>query len=481
MHRNQRTRLTFCLFVSLFARLAGAQANTARTDQGTTVSGVVRDSIAHTTLANAMVQLVARNDPSGFTRTAVSDSLGRFLLTDVPLGAYNLGFFHPLLDSLGVEAPLRDVYVDAYKPVIADLAVPSPARLRSAICGPQAARDSGAVIVGFVRDAQNGSPVAGVTVAGEWLEFALSRTGLARQVGRRSATTAETGWFALCDVPNGGSVALVASKGADSTGLIEVQIPPEGFVRRELSLGPAQTEVVSAVAQSAVAVAPTTRRIHVGNNRLSGTVVSVAENRPLAGAAVTIIDGPQTRTNEKGEWTISNAPGGARMIEVRAIGYYPLQRHVNVMTGGAPVQLALSTLKAVLDTVKIRASRLANVDDGGFERRRRMGNGRFITVEDVLRFSPIVTSDMFRRVPGVQFGLDPMGQKFIQVRGVFEPWCSPAIFIDDHNMSSLTVDDIDDYVPPQNIAGIEVYPESTAPPQFQTGLRGCGSIVIWTK
>ena len=48
-------------------------------------------------------------------------------------------------------------------------------------------------------------------------------------------------------------------------------------------------------------------------------------------------------------------------------------------------------------------------------------------------------------------------------------------------MSFLTVDDIDSWVPPHRVAGIEVYSGTFIPAEFQVGLHGCGSIAIWTK
>ena len=51
------------------------------------------------------------------------------------------------------------------------------------------------------------------------------------------------------------------------------------------------------------------------------------------------------------------------MLEVRALGYYPDRRQVNVVDNGPPVRVTLSTLRAVLDTVRIRATRLA-LDEG---------------------------------------------------------------------------------------------------------------------
>jgi len=443
---------TAALILALFlARAANAQSDTTHREPGARISGVVHDSIAHAPLAAAIVQLVARDDPSRLALTAESDSLGRFVLKDVPIGQYRLGFFHPILDSLGVDPPLKEVNVTSLKPVIADLGVPSGARIRNAICGVGSSRDSGAVITGFVRD-EKGSAASGVTVSGDWLEYAIGQGGISRRMARRTAKTGDNGWYALCNVPSGGIVALVANRGADSTGLIEVQVPTDGFLRREIYLSRAT------------------------NGRISGTVVTAIGFRPLANALVSIMNGPETRTNERGEFTVSNAPEGTRMLEVRALGYYPDRRHVNIVDNSPPVRVALSTLKAVLDTVKIRASRLAL--DEGFVKRRRIGLGKFISPEDIVKFPPVFTSDLFRMLPGVRMDSK---QSTIRLRGAFADWCEPAIFIDGHYMRTFTAEDIDDYVPPKNVAGIEVYSGAFVPAEFQIGLGGCGSIVIWTK
>jgi hypothetical protein len=101
-------------------------------------------------LAGAIVQLVSADGTPRFGRSAISDSLGRFTVVDVPSGRYMIGFFHPMLDSLGLEPILREIEVVDEQPVRADLAIPSPARLRDAICGPRSAQNSGAVVAGVV-------------------------------------------------------------------------------------------------------------------------------------------------------------------------------------------------------------------------------------------------------------------------------------------------------------------------------------------
>lgn len=438
----------------LFAAAAGAQSPTPNSVAGATVSGAVFDSLARAPLGGAVVQIVAADSPSRFEKSVTADSLGRFSMSGVPDGAYAIGFFHALLDSLGVEAPLKQLTVSGARSVRVDLAIPSPMRLKAAIC-KQSMNDSSAMITGIVRDSKTEAPASDVNVWGEWLELSIGTRGVSQNVQRVRAVTSDNGWFALCNLPASGTIALVAIRGVDSTGVLELPVPAERFMRRDLYVGVARRD-----------------------GQLRGRIVASAGNKPLAGALVHIVDGPQTRTNERGEWTLPEAPTGTRMLEVRALGYYPERRRVDVVASSPPIEVKLSTLKAVLDTVKIVASRLRN--DPGFERRRRSGMGRFVTEEDMKRFPVIQTSDFFTRLPGIR---RDGPQAKILMRGALgtDGWCEPAVFIDGHEMSFMTAEDIDDWIPPHKVQAIEIYSEGTAPPEFHPGLRGCGSIVVWTK
>src|SRR5690349_8782639 len=95
-------RLSILLVLSGVARVAAAQAP---------VKGLVYDSVAHAPLVHATVQLVAAEDPAKFARTAAADSSGRFAFSDVPDGRYMVAFFHPRLDTLGIDAPVREIRV----------------------------------------------------------------------------------------------------------------------------------------------------------------------------------------------------------------------------------------------------------------------------------------------------------------------------------------------------------------------------------
>lgn len=444
-----------------------------------TVSGVVHDSLARAPLADALVQIVAADVATTTAgRTTAADSLGRFRFDSVPDGRWLIGFYHPMLDSIGIESPTRELFVAGGRSVRMDLAIPAPARLVATICGPEVARDSGAVLFGIVRHASTTAPVAGANVTGEWLEISFTSAGFVRRAPSLTSVSAQNGWFALCNVPRGGTMAITAAHDADSTSRLEVQVPAHGVLRRDLYVGAARTVIIAdTTSPDSLALAP--RTLRVGSVRITGRVTTLRGGKPLAGAQVRIVDGPDTRTDEQGAWALHNAPPGTRMLEVRAVGYYPEQRAVNVVAGAAPVHVALSTLKAVLDTVRVTAARVYDRRLLEFNQRRRSGMGRFITAEDIARRRPWDISDLFRLMPGMRVEGHGLFRSVL-TRGVFG-WCSPAIYIDGHGMTALGVSDLDMWVRPSDVVGIEVYTGAAVPPQFQQPMGGCGSIVVWTK
>ena len=107
----------------LLAASALAQApDTTRRAPGTTVSGVVRDSITHAPLAGAWVQLAAVDTQARLVRTVRADSLGRFSIDSVPAGRYALGFFHVPKSSV-TSARIAS---GSKSPTMASSALPAP-------------------------------------------------------------------------------------------------------------------------------------------------------------------------------------------------------------------------------------------------------------------------------------------------------------------------------------------------------------------
>ena len=467
------------LVVALAATAAAQTPDTTARAPGATVSGVVYDSMALRPLAGATVQLVDAGDPARGVRTEITDAEGAFAFSDVPSGGYLLGFLHPVLDSLGIESPVRQVVVAGARPLTADVAIPSPERMLAAICGVQSVQDSGAVIFGVVRDAQSHQPLVGVGVTGAWQEFSMTRDGFSQRVQRVEAITSETGWFALCDVPRPGTTTVVAARDADSTALVEVAVSVAPVVRRDLYVGTARTVTFADTLRRADTAGVAYRVVQAGDGSMSGTVASMTTGAPIGGAHVALTDGPEATSNARGEWTLAGLPLGTRTLEVRALGYYPERRAVNVFAGAPSVHIALSTFRAVLDTVRVTASRWRDEHRLGFEARRRTGLGRFLTSDEIARRAPVHASDLFRSIAGVA---TDAGR--IQIRRG-DTDCSPAFYLNGVHISpmtlgDLTAEDIDIWVRPHEIAAIEVYGD-VVPPQFQQILLGCGAIAIWTK
>jgi hypothetical protein len=457
----RRPTVAIVAFALLLARGAHAQAP---------ISGTVLDSLTKRPLVDAAVQMVSSDGSGRFTRTVHSDSLGRYTIADVPAGRYLLGFLHPVLDSLGIEAPLREILVAGPQPIRADLGTPSARAMRTAVCvntREGRASDSAAVIIGVVRDANGGEPIAGAKVVGEWHEMTFTAKSVVRRTPRIVATSGPNGWYALCDVPSPGLVGVEASRGADSTQKLEVEVPSERFLRRDLYLHARGT---------------------IATTRLTGTVTAAIGNRPVANALVSFGGGQEARTNERGEWSLSDAQVGTRMLEIRALGFYPERRPVDVVPGSAPVRSSLLTLRNVLDTARITAARVSNTHMRGFEERRQSaGSGHFMTAQDIARRRPSVLSEVLRLVPGMRFersGNDGAETRIL-MRATFglEEKCEPEVFIDNRFFGYMSGEDLDMAVRPNDVAGIEVYPASMAPVEFHRGMASshCGVIVIWTK
>jgi hypothetical protein len=186
------------------------------------------------------------------------------------------------------------------------------------------------------------------------------------------------------------------------------------------------------------------------------------------------------------------------MLEVRALGFYPDRRFIDVLEGAPRVRIALATLQSVLDTVKVSASRLSSRDRSGFIERVRTGPGRYITSGQIAKRPATFASDLFKTISGLRIGFatdtlasdmviavspDDMrnSDRRILMRGIAGDWCAPVIYLDGLAQPGIGADEIDAWLDPKDIEGIEIYSEATVPTQFQKWRGGCGSIMIWKK
>ena len=452
-----------------------------------TISGRVYDSVAKAPLAGATVELVA--SPPGSTNPirVTTDSVGRYTLTDVSPGKYVLGFSHAVLDSIGIEQPFVRIEVGSSPGARRiDLGVPGPAQILNAVCGTQTAKDSGGVVLGHVYDASTRSGVDGGSVVAEWRSFGVVANRLRMANPQVIATTARGGWFAICGVPRGDDVILEAVRGGDTTGAVTVRVPAHGLARHELFVD--KNEIVTVPVRDSLGAPDTTRgseRVTRGRSRVTGTVVDAKSGQPIAGAQVVISGAALTgTTNDRGVFNISGAPGGTQSLLIRAVRYAPEQRSVNLL-GETPlsIEVRLTNLKTVLDTIRVTASRIYSADRIGFEQRRKSGFGSYFDSSDVQRARPFEVTKLLNSMNGVQVVGSGFNQRIL-MRGVMSP-CEPSIVIDGVRLPELSGADLNMMVAPEEVAGMEVYTSAgTVPAQFKglsPGSMRCGAVVVWTK
>ncbi|MGQ0647259.1 MAG: carboxypeptidase regulatory-like domain-containing protein [Gemmatimonadaceae bacterium] len=429
------------------------------------VAGFVYDSLARAPLAGAHVQVV----PVDATllavdrRTTQSDSGGRFVFEDVPAGRYLVGFFHPKLDSLGVEPPLRRVDIRGGRELTLDLAVPSAGSIITAWCGRGAAGDSSGVIVGYVRDVNSMATLSGATVAAQWSSITITERGARAGVQQSSARTNTSGGFGVCGVPRGAVLVLRASAETDSSALLELDVPDDGVLIRDIALS-----------RGTALAGPLPS--------LRGTVRDVS-GQPLVGARLRLWGtSVEARANEAGEFRFAAPSAGTQLIDARMIGFVPLRRVVDVSPhSGANVDLVMHDFPMEIDTVRVLSRRPTVHHDAlvGFERRRKLGHGVFLDPDAIEIRRPLVFTDLMRGLPGVSVRSIDMMTRSIQMRATNgNETCLPVLVVDGVRLPLHDMN-VDDVIPAELVRAVEVYPRRIqAPPEYQE--TDCGSVVVWT-
>lgn len=441
------------------------------------LSGVVFDSVGSAPLANAVVQLVPVSKVTS-AHSRHTDARGAFAFDSLDSGRYLLGFYHPLLDSLGVTSPTLVVDVRTSGEVRAPLAIPSARTILVNRCGPESVRDSTGVMIGFVRSATDGMGRARATVKLSWSELVIASDGIRRAVPSISGETSEAGGVALCGIPIGGQVMARAWSGSDSSGFAELEVPRNGLLRRDLYVGSARMVTVRDSTDSAVVATSVLR----GDGTLRGEIRS-GDGRPLPGARIVFWGtGIEANSAANGAYQLRDLPVGTYTVEARALGFLPERRAVDILaTGESVANLTLDSFGTYLDTVKVTTQRIfSSRAIQEFEQRKKRGFGYFLDEDAINKRNPFFMADLLRTMPGVTVAPSPSFGSRILMRGSgFQAMCSPTVYID--GMRVFNNDgDLDAIVNVQDVRAMEVYTRgSSVPIEFQN-LDGCGSLVLWT-
>jgi hypothetical protein len=416
------------------------------------ISGTVFDSVAMRPLSGAIVQIVSSESPAGVVGTVVTDSGGAFAFDSIAPGSYYVGFMHAVADSLGIESPLRQVQLTAAEHRRVALALPAPRTIVTAVCGGDPAADSTGLLLGRLLDARTSDPLEGGTVSVTWNEIIIDNTGLRTAVRRLSAQATSRGWFGICRVPGAAEVLLAAVRGGDSTGALVVSVPVAGLARRDIRVGGVAT--------------------------IRGTILD-ERGRPVHNARIAVAGRERLASSDTiGRFRLTSVPSGTMTIEARAIGHAPEHRTLTLdPDADTTLHITLTTMRRVLDTIRVSAQTLFDRDTRGFQRRRRMGFGTFYDADYISRRHAVQLTQILQMTPSVEVYSVGFDRRVLMRAAA--GYCRPAIFIDNIRMPEDW--DIDILARPEELVGIEVYRPGLAPVEFSAPASSCGSIVLWTK
>lgn len=446
------------------------------------VRGLAFDSLRSSPLKGAEVRLAGR---SWRTR---SDAQGRFSIEGIPPGVYRVEFSHPHLDSLGVEPGWREVEVAAGRTAELELAVPSWGTVLALGCA-----SGGRHIVGLVTVAATGDPLPGASVVA--LD-ALSAEGVPLRT-----QTDSNGAFRLCGLPGSGPVHVVARVGPRTSNPRQATPPLLGYARADLVID------LSAGRVGAEAEPRSTLRA------VSGSVLDIETQQPVGDVLVELLDTAgtsvsQSLTDFQGRFVLPLRADGGTVLRARRLGYADVLSGPLEGLGSRMVEVRMAPEALKLEGLVVAVeAKVAKLDRSGFYQRRFLSGGQFLVREEIEAMVPTRTTDILRRLPGVQpvtFGSESGNTtvRRVQLRGAVrfmnDQRCLPGLYIDGTLLRQPVIPtpeglgdpfrwlsnypQIDELVNPQDIEAMEVYDTpAVTPAQFQAPGPPCGVIVIWTR
>jgi hypothetical protein len=466
-----------------------AQDSTSRTTIVATgrIQGTVRETMGPRSVRDASVTL-ARLEPEPLLSFGIKpDAKGHYQFDSLPAGRYMIQLNHRVLDSLELAMPTEEVYIVAGKTAEVGFALPSSSALRDAVCrGLTVQRGTGAVF-GRVVDADDEHPLAHADVAIRWTELAVDPKTL------RASTVDHDGWvrtgprgeYRICNVPTGSWVIIQLQYEGHAGNALRVSVSnQEAVVVRNLSLSVESAPTLAVLDSVGATVRgvdsePTPgdtagQLLLTGNATVSG-IVREGDGHPLSDVEIRVVNArPTARTDADGRFTLGGLPAGTQLLAVRRIGYLIGDVAVELRNGRTIRQDIVLRRVVSLDSMNVVAKRRQPFAEFEY-RRRNSPMGRFVTAHDIDRTHPTEMGVFVQRLGGFQIvGVGPEARVYSTSARAGRPNCAEANVVID-GVDQATVN----FVPPSEVAAMEVYAEAaSAPGQYRAE---CGLILIWTK
>ena len=329
--------------------------------------------------------------------------------------------------------------------------------------------------------------MVGAQLSLEWIEHRIVNKRLKTWFEQRNAVSAAKGHFRFCGLPDELTGSLSASFGGDTTAKVAVRVDPV-LASRKLYVAPRAE--VSTINATRAAASPTGGPTFVRRtSSVTGKVVN-SKGQPISLARVAIDRSEAIAlTGEDGRFVFRGVRPGTRAMNVRRLGFEPVEIPVDVSSDVPPdVTIRLADFVPTLDTIFVSAMRpQAGLDRVGFSRRKKAGMGIFIEPATLQSIRAGAFVDLFSSVPMLRRVSKSNGREKLvgrpQARG---PGCI-NYFVDGVSWLDIKEDEtrangIEDFITPSEVGAIEVYAGAFVPSSFVRGLTDCDmTVAIWTK
>jgi len=221
----------------------------------------------------------------------------------------------------------------------------------------------------------------------------------------------------------------------------------------------------------------------VGSATVQGVVIDVQSGRRIANARATVAGSGVVRvTDDSGRFVLDSVPSGNQTLQVRAIGFRPSDQALS-LTDGERVTLRVEMLAIPvrLDTVRTRAS---SHDIQGYQQRRNARIGTYFDRDEIAAMKVFDPTEVLRHALNVRVDFSPGAPSVLTGPGV-HPKCAPDLWVDGRYRRGVSVGEMNNFIPLDQIEHIEIYTDPySVPGQFVNfkpgGKPTCGAVIVWT-
>lgn len=243
-----------------------------------------------------------------------------------------------------------------------------------------------------------------------------------------------------------------------------------------------------------------------GTSTVQGRVIDAASRDPLSFVVVDLtIPGQASRRVEsdaEGRFRVEHLPAQLIRLNLRIIGYEPLNRSLNLYAGRvSTVVYEMRHVQVILPDVVVEESAPTTVLMEGFADRQRQGFGTYFDIEQLDRMGGRNVADIVREAPGVRIVRSTSNETHAVStrRAIGGPGrgsareCYMQVVVDGMILWSpgpggeVTTHtgpppDIGRLLSTRELAGVEIYAGMTGVPlEFRRDGVACGTVVFWTR